>query len=143
MNPRMKAVSAVLAAMLLAGCAVAEPTPPPTGENPCPIVSSSDWKAWVNARPGPAAKPQLIATGKVIAPTGGFTFAWRDLRIMESHPVQVIAELEALPAEDPASQGDVTHDLRGEWPIDPPVGSLTITCGTRTLARISPVETAH
>lgn len=141
MLSQRKTYSVLAVAALLAGCIIPIPAQAPTGENPCPIIGSSDWKAWINAMPGPNAKPQLITTGKVVAPTGGYTFAWRDLRVMESHPVQVIAELEALPPEEPASQADVTHDLRGEWPIQPPVGSLTITCGTRTLGRVSAVKT--
>lgn len=130
---------------LLSSCAAVPPPPgqSPSGGDPCPITASSDWAAWVDAMPGPDARPKLIATGKVTVPTGGYTFAWRDLRIAESYPIQVWAELEALPPDGPATQALDTHDLRGEWPIDPPVGSLTITCNGRTLARIAPVETAH
>ncbi len=62
---------------------------------------------------------------------------------MESHPVQVAADLEAMPPAGPATQAIVTHDVRGEWPIDPPVGSLTVRCEEQVLARIAPVETAH
>lgn len=129
------------AALALASCATA-PVQQPAAEA-CPIASSANWKAWVNAMPGPGASPKLIAEGQVTAPTGGYTFAWRDLRVMESNPVQAVADLEALPPDGPATQALETHDLRGEWPIDPPVGSLTITCGNRTLARIAPVETAR
>jgi hypothetical protein len=139
---RMRIAFSTGVAALLASCAAVPPGQSPT-DGPCPIIGSSDWAAWVNAMPGPNARPQLIATGKVTVPTGGYTFAWRDLRVAESYPVQVFAELEALPPDGPATQAIETHDLRGEWPIDPPVGSLTITCDGRTLARISPVETAH
>lgn len=132
------------AAALLTACAAVPPAAQrPSADGPCPIVSSSDWAAWVNAMPGPNAQPMLIVTGKVTVPTGGYTFAWRDLRVAESYPVQVFAELEALPPDGPATQALDTHDLRGEWPIAPPVGSVTITCDGTTLARIAPVETAH
>lgn len=93
--------------------------------------------------PGPGARPTLIATGKVTVPTGGYRFAWRDMRVMESYPVQVAVELEPIPPGGAATQALVTHEVRGEWPISPPVGSLTIYCGGQVLARISPVETAH
>jgi len=43
----------------------------------------------------------------------------------------------------PATQAVTTHDVRGEWSMSPPVGSLSISCGDRALARIAPVETAH
>jgi hypothetical protein len=42
-----------------------------------------------------------------------------------------------------ATQALTTQDVRGEWPVSPPVGSVTITCGGQVLARIAPVETAH
>ena len=131
------------APLFLSACATAPAPAPPASAAACPITASSDWKAWVNAMPGPNAKPTLIVTGKVTVPTGGYTFAWRDLRTMESHPVQIVADLEALPPEGPATQAIETHDLRGEWPATPPVGSVTVTCGQQTLARISPVETAQ
>lgn len=131
-------------AALLAACAtVPPPVQSPPADNVCPVVDSSDWTAWVNAMPGPNAQPMLVVTGKVTVPTGGYTFAWRDLRIAESYPVQVFAELEALPPDQMATQALDTHELRGEWPITPPVGSVTITCDGRTLARIAPVETAR
>lgn len=132
------------AAALVGGCSTVPPTiPPPPADGPCTIIDSSEWNAWVNAMPGPGATPKLIVTGKVTVPTGGYTFAWRDLRIAESYPVQVFAELEALPPDGVATQALDTHELRGEWPVTPPVGSVTVTCDGRTLARISPVETAH
>lgn len=109
----------------------------------CGVTGASDWRAWVNAMPGPNARPTLIATGKVTVPTGGWRFQWGDIRVMESHPVQVVAELRAIPPGGPATQAIVTHDVRGEWPMQPPVGSFTVRCGDMVLARVSPVETAH
>lgn len=109
----------------------------------CGITGASDWQAWVSAMPGPNARPTLIATGKVTVPTGGWSFEWRDIRVMESHPVQVVAELEAIPPSGGATQAVASHDVRGEWPIDPPVGAFTVRCGDMILARVSPVETAH
>ena len=102
-------------AALLAACAtVPPPVQSPPADNVCPVVDSSDWTAWVNAMPGPNAQPMLVVT-----------------------------ELEALPPDQMATQALDTHELRGEWPITPPVGSVTITCDGRTLARIAPVETAR
>ena len=93
--------------------------------------------------PGPGARPTLIVTGRATVPTGGWRFAWRDMRVMESHPVQVVVDLEAIPPSGGATQAVVTHDVRGEWPVSPPVGSVTVRCGGKTLAAISPVETAY
>lgn len=133
----------LLSIPLLALTAGACQTMPIPVAGACPLVSSSGWNAWVNAMPGPNAEPRLIVTGKVTAPTGGYTYAWRDLRVMESSPVQIVADLEALPPEGPATQALETEDLRGEWSVTPPVGSVTITCGSQQLAQIAPVQTAQ
>ncbi len=134
----------VASALSLASCAAVPPPPHgPVGSRECGITGSSDWKAWVNAMPGPNARPTLIVTGKVTVPTGGYRFEWRDMRVMESYPVQVAVELDAIPPAEGATQAVVTHDVRGQWPIDPPVGSLTMRCGDSVLTQISPVETAH
>lgn len=128
-------------ALLLSSCAAVPAAP--AGPMECGIVGSSDWAAWVNAMPGPNARPTLIVTGKVTVPTGGYRFAWRDMRVMESYPVQVAIELDAIPPSGGATQAMVTHDVRGEWPISPPVGAVTVRCGDMVLTRIAPVETAH
>ena len=130
-----------ISALLLAGCTV---VPPPVAPGAgCAVLSSSDWRAWVNAMPGPGSRPTLVVTGNVTVPTGGYTFAWTDWRVMESYPVQVAAELRPLPPAGPATQALVTHEVRGELPIDPPVGSVSVRCGGRVLATIAPVETAQ
>ena len=132
-------------AFALGSCAAVPPGAPqdPAGPLECAIIGSSGWAAWVNAMPGPNARPTLIVTGKVTVPTGGYRFAWRDMRVMESYPVQVAIELDAIPPAGPATQAVVTHDVRGQWPIDPPVGALTVRCGDMVLVRIAPVETAQ
>ena len=129
--------------LMVASCAAVPPPRAAIGPRECGVTASSDWAAWVNAMPGPNAKPTLIVTGKITVPTGGYRFEWRDVRVMESYPVQVAVELEAIRPTDAATQAVVTRQVRGEWPIDPPVGSLTVHCGDTVLARISPVETAH
>ena len=93
--------------------------------------------------PGPGAKPKLIVTGKVTVPTGGHQFAWANLRVLESYPVQVVVELRVTPPSGAATQAVVTQDIRGEWPMSPPVGSVTVRCGNRELVRIAPVVTAE
>lgn len=111
---------------------------------PCPIASSRDWRAWINAMPGPDARPKLMVTGTVVAPTGGHQFRFEPfLQIRESYPAQAFATLEVIRPQGAATQALVTHDLRWEWPVDQQLGSLEIRCGGDTLATISPIETAH
>jgi hypothetical protein len=143
----MNRIFSCLAGALLAGCSTAVPAPLPLAPagppGACPLAGSGDWAAWVNTMPGPGSRPTLIVTGKATVPTGGWTFAWRNARVMESYPVQVAVDLQPMPPGGGATQAIVTHDLRFEIPIAPPVGSVTIRCGGQVLARIDPVETAH
>lgn len=122
--------------------ALGAPYQPPQRE--CPISASADWAAWINAMPGPNARPTLIITGKVETPTGGFRVALDpDLRIAESYPAQAFATLRVTPPTGGATQAVVTHEVRWEWPATQPIGSVTVQCGEKTLARISPVQTAY
>ena len=130
----------IAVAVLPAAC---QAVPPSVTPAQCPITGSSDWAAWVNAMPGPRARPTLIVTGKVTVPTGGYRVEWADFRVAESYPVQIFGDLRVIPPSGGAIQVVTTHDVRGEWPTDQPVGSVTIRCGDRLLARISPVEIAH
>lgn len=109
----------------------------------CPIVESSEWQAWINAMPGPNATPTLIVTGKAVVPSGGYRIGWNQPVVMTSYPVQVVVELRPERAPGMHTQALATKEVRGEWPMRDPVGSVTITCGSKTLARISPVATAH
>ncbi|MGH6659598.1 MAG: hypothetical protein ACREBM_08125 [Sphingomicrobium sp.] len=119
---------------------VPPPAPPPKGD--CPITRSSDWHAHVNAMPGPNSRPKLIVSGTVTVPTGGYALSLRMGAVAESYPVQITVHLVARPPSGPASQALVTREVRGSWPSPQPVGAVTVRCGNKTLARISPVESA-
>ena len=124
--------------------------PPPMGPGmdpaagACPITSSRDWGAWVDAMPGPDARPKLMITGTVTVPSGGYRLEFvPNLQIRESFPAQAVATLVVFPPQGPATQAIETHDLRWEWPVNQQIGSVTIRCGRDTLATIAPVETAR
>lgn len=142
------AIFGAAAATLLGGCATYPAPYPPYAPSPrptdgCAAIASSDWAAWVNAMPGPGARPTLIVSGKVTVPTGGYRVEWGAMRVAESYPVQVFADLNVIPPAGGAIEAVTTHDVRGQWPVSPPVGSVTVRCGQRVLTRIAPVETAH
>ena len=110
----------------------------------CPITGSRDWRAWINAMPGPGAQPKLMVTGTVLAQTGGYSFAFEPyLQVRESYPAQAFATLQATAPQGPATQAITAHDLRWEWPVSQEIGSVEIRCGSDTLATIAPVETAR
>jgi hypothetical protein len=109
----------------------------------CPVIRSSGWRAHVNAMPGPNDNPRLIVSGQVTVPTGGYRVSLSMGQVAESYPVQVTVYLDATPPTGMASQALVTHDVRGNWPSEKRVGSVTVRCASRLLARIDNVGTAH
>ncbi len=109
----------------------------------CPVIRSTGWRAHVDAMPGPNDNPRLIVSGKVTVPTGGYRLSLRMGQVAESYPVQVTVYLDATPPSGMATQALVTHDVRGSWPSEERVGSVTVRCGTRALAHIGNIETAH
>lgn len=133
----------LLTLLAAAACGVA-PAPsgrPWAGQSACPASASSGWSAWIEAKPG--SRPTLIVTGKVETPTGGYRIRWADMRVLESYPVQIVADLDITPPSGGATLAVVTHAVRGEWPIDPPIGSFTVRCGDTVLASIAPVASAR
>jgi hypothetical protein len=117
-------------------------TEPGTGSPDCPIVRSSDWHAHVDAMPGPNNNPRLIVSGKVTVPSGGYKLGLRMGRVAESYPVQVTVHLDAIPPKGPATQALETHEVRGSWPSEQRVGSVTVRCGSKSIAQLSNIETA-
>jgi hypothetical protein len=116
-----------------------QPAPPE-----CPISASRDWTAWINRMPGPNSRPMLVVSGKVVTPTGGFQVAFdRYMQIRESYPAQAFVTLSvADPDGAPVTQAQVTHEVRWEWPLNQPVGSVVVRCGDKTLAEITSIQTA-
>lgn len=108
----------------------------------CPIVDSSEWAAWIDAMPGPGKQARLMVSGKVRVPTGGYRAHFADMRVAESYPVQIFLDLAVTPPSGPATQAITTIDVRGEWPVAPPVGSITIRCGRQVIGRIDEIVTA-
>jgi hypothetical protein len=118
-----------------------QPTPPE-----CLITSSRDWTAWINRMSGPGgARPMLVVTGKVVTPTGGFQVAFDPrMQVRESYPAQAFVTLQvADPEGAPVTQAQVTHEVRWEWPLNGPVGSVIVRCGDKTLAEITRIQTAY
>lgn len=123
-----------------------QPFAPPEPDQPtsdCPILKSNDWRAHVDAMPGPNDNPRLIVSGKITVPTSGYKLALRMGPVAESYPVQVTVYLDAIPPSGPATQALERRQVRGTWRSEERVGSVAIRCGSRMLARIGNVETAH
>lgn len=117
-----------------------QPMPPQ-----CLIAVSRDWTAWINHMPGTNGAPVLVVSGKVTTPTGGYQVAFdRYLQIRRGYPPQAFVTLNvADPGGAPVSQAQVTHEVRWEWPLNQPVGSVVVRCGDKTLAEITRIQTAY
>jgi hypothetical protein len=86
----------------------------------------------------------LVVSGKVAVPTGGFQVAFDPrMQVRESHPAQAFVTLQVAGPMGPASQAQVTHEVRWEWPLNQPVGSVIVSCGDKTLAEITRIQTAY
>lgn len=117
---------------------------PPGADARCPIRTSRDWTAFVNRMPGPDARPTLVISGDVVTSTAGYEVKFDPhLKMRESYPVQAVAVLQVTPPSGPAAQVVETHQVRWEFPLSQPVGSLEIVCEGETLARISQVQSAY
>jgi len=116
-----------------------QPAPPE-----CPITASREWTAWVNRMPGPNSRPMLVVSGKVVTATGGYQVAFdRFMQIREAQPAQAFVTLfVADPEGAPVSHAQATHEVRWEWPLNQPVGSVVVRCGDKTLAEITRIQTA-
>jgi len=108
----------------------------------CIISSSRDWTAWINRMPGNGA-PALVVSGKVVTPTGGYQVAFDPrMQVRKGYPAQAFVTLEVAAPTGPTSQAQVTHEVRWEWPLNQPVGSVVVSCGDKTLAEITRIQTA-
>lgn len=116
------------------------PYPPAAPVEACPIESSRNWRAWVTTEPGPPPRSMLTVTGTVVAPTGGYRIEFvPELTVIKSYPVQMVAQLLPIAPQGPATQALVAHNVRWQWPLAGPVGTVAIRCGDKTLANISAV----
>lgn len=141
------------AATLTAAAAVAAPAdaqkgapsapPPEAADGVCAAISSSDWRAFVDAAPASGGGPVLVITGTVDLPTPAHRIEARlgptDRR---SPPGQVIA-VEIVSDGGVAAQVITSRAVRFEFhAIDTQYHRVTIACGGQTLAELADVGPA-
>lgn len=135
-RPLAIAAAALLAAAL-GGCVIPVSVPE-TVYSPCHAGTSGAWRAevesYLTAHGKPLTRYNLVVTGEVTVPTGGFR-VW-----LEEGPVQEIEPrtLQVLVRTDPpvegATQAIVTHQVRGVFPAQKRIGQVSLRCGDGTLA---------
>jgi hypothetical protein len=150
----MRMIRLAAALLALAGCQADSPDRPVSSDMPvpprapfaptrdCPILGSSDWSAFIDDMPDPSKRPMLTISGKVRVPSGGYRARFLDMRVAESYPVQIFLDLAVTPPSGPATQAITTIDVGGEFPVPPPVGSVTIRCGGQVIGVINEIVVA-
>jgi hypothetical protein len=129
------ALGAASLAALLPACYSAVPDPIYT---PCPITGSSDWTARYDDAAG--EKPSVLVTGKVTVPSGGYEVALEKGYVQRLDPPRQQVIVRLIRPEGMATQALETHDLSLSFrPDDKAVDGVTIRCGDKTLASISPL----
>lgn len=133
----------------LASCATAnqeaEVGPAPVYElSECPVLASRGWSAWINAMPGPGAKPTLHITGEVDLPTPGFKLELIEGPMDRMMPPGQRFSLAATKPDGMVAQVvtpmpvNYTAEAKSQQ-----YGSITIGCGGKVLAHIENIQIAH
>lgn len=137
----MRAIFGAAALTLAAACAPAGEKGGQTAD--CPVLRSSGWTAHVDAMPGPGPGPELIVTGEVQLPTGGWSVELVRGPVLEVDPPIQELELRADPPEGGATQAIATHRVRATVPALQRYGAVRIRCAGEILAEIEEVGVAH
>jgi hypothetical protein len=127
----------IIAALLpLAACATAPGDDAPSG---CP--PGRDWRAWIDAMPGPGAQPRLIVSGQVDIPAG-MTATLRPGPLDRMMPPGQRFTLELAPGGGPSGPQQVRGEVK---PALPQYREVIVTCGGEAIGRVdgSAIETAH
>ena len=88
--------------------------------------------------------PALVVSGKVVTATGGYQVAFdRYMQIRKGQPPSFRYPLCRPAAGRGRVEASSTHEVRWEWPLSQPVGSVVVRCGDQTLAEITSIQTAY
>lgn len=114
------------------------------GQDACPVLESHDWRAWVNAQPGPDASATLIVEGNVVMPTPGYAFSWEEgMADRSAIPMQRL-HLAVSPPDGMVAQVITTEAVRYEGPaIAQNYRAVVVMCGDEQLVEIADVTTAQ
>ena len=150
----MRAASGFAPVMTFACAALAASCAPPksAAERPgptftlteCPVLASRDWKAWINAMPGPDAVRTLIIEGEVDMPTPGYRVTLIPGPADRMMPPDQRFALAASAADAMVIQVVTPTPVRYEGKASyQEYRAITIGCGGKILARIENIETAY
>lgn len=106
----------------------------------CPVIASSDWKAWVNAMPGPDG-PQLHVSGQITLPTPAYTVTLTPGPADRMAPPMQRLILTATAPDGMVASVIETTEVSFALPTQmTQFRAVAIVCGDTLLAEISPVD---
>lgn len=111
---------------------------------PCNVIASRDWEAWVNKMPGPDASPKVHVVGKVDVATPGYTFSWTVGPMDRSATPVLRLRLTATKSDGMVNQVITTEEVKYEGPV-PGTGvrGVIITCGTVQIGEVKDVQDVY
>lgn len=138
-----RATGAALLVAGLGGCIIPVPVPE-TVYSPCHAVSSGGWHAeiesYLTAHGKPLTRYNLVVSGEVTVPTGGFRVWLEEGPVQEIEPRTLQILVRTDPAPGPVTEAIVTHQVRGAFPAKKRIGQVLLRCGDGTLAIIPVAE---
>ncbi len=143
----MRLLLAAAASIGLSACAgdnaVAEQDQAAGGASPCPVISSSDWRAWIDAEPG-GDGPKLYITGAAEMPTPGYAYSWRVGAADRMNPPGQHMHLDFTAPDGMVAQVITPMSVRYEGDAAyPEYRKIVVHCGDDTLAEIDDVPVAQ
>jgi hypothetical protein len=130
-------------AALLGSCAMVVPE---TIYSPCHVSGSSDWSARIEIHRQPlillpSRRYELIVSGTVTVPTGGYTVWLEEGPLQEVRPRSQQIMVRTTPPEGIATQAEATHRVSGVFAVPKNVGQVAIRCGDGIIGMV-PVTAA-
>jgi hypothetical protein len=137
---RRLSLLAPLAFLPLGGCFVAVPE---TVYSPCHASGSAGWRAsvetWKTSHGHPLTRRNLVVTGTVTVPTGGYSVRIEPGPVQKIRPRTQQIMVRTTPPQGGATQALVTHNVSGSFKLPKRVERLAIRCGDGILATV-PIE---
>jgi hypothetical protein len=122
------------------------PEAPPRAFGPsadCQIHGRGEWSAHIDAMPGPNGGPRLIVSGTIGTKPAARAELRLDPAVLESNPPQRIVNLVVRLPTEPTIDSLTRREVRGEWPVTPPIGAVHVRCGGRSVASITDIVVAR
>ncbi len=110
----------------------------------CPVIASRGWTAWIDAMPGPGARPTLHISGEVDLTTPGYSVELVPGPADRMMPPAQRFSLIATPPGGMTAQAVTPTSVKYQGPATyTAYREIIVGCGGAVLARIDRIDTAQ